>query len=385
MLLLSLLSVKSFAQRYLTPVFSSTTVSSNIQYGSSTNYRGNTQNLLLDFYEPTGDIATERPLIIYVHGGGFIDTNQSKNLVHIVAFSDSMARRGYAVACINYRLDTSISNRAVINAMHDAKAAVRFFKSNRTTCKIDTSLIFIGGESAGAITAMTTTYINKTSEVLYPPSSPQSTNVTVEGNSGNPGFSSQTKAALCFCGGTKTVLNELLFDTSAIEINPNPSLLIIHGTNDPLITTSSSLNLAIRANNVGVPNLFYPMYGATHCPWFFPLTDSWKYLDTLIDYTVPFLYACVQNSTNINEVNKILDVNIYPNPAKNTINIVSKSIDNKSITVTITSLDNKLVYNKKEIINGSKLSIDVANLMSGAYIIKLTSGEEYFYEKIIIQ
>ena len=136
---------------------------------------------------------------------------------------------------------------------------------------------------------------------------------------------------------------------------------------------------------MGVPNLFYPMYGATHCPWFFTLTDSWKYLDTLIDYTVPFLYACVQNSTNINEVNKILDVNIYPNPAKNTINIVSKSIDNKSITVTITSLDNKLVYNKKEIINGSKLSIDVANLMSGAYIIKLTSGEEYFYEKIIIQ
>ena len=385
MLLLSLLSVKSFAQRYLTPVFSSTTVSSNIQYGSSTNYRGNTQNLLLDFYEPTGDIATERPLIIYVHGGSFIDTNQSKNLVHIVAFSDSMARRGYAVACINYRLDTSISNRAVINAMHDAKAAVRFFKSNRTTYKIDTSLIFIGGESAESITSMTTTYINKTSEVLYPPSSPQSTNVTVEGNSGNPGFSSQTKAALCFCGGTKTVLNELLFDTSAIEINPNPSLLIIHGTNDPLITTSSSLNLAIRANNVGVPNLFYPMYGATHCPWFFPLTDSWKYLDTLIDYTVPFLYACVQNSTNINEVNKILDVNIYPNPAKNTINIVSKSIDNKSITVTITSLDNKLVYNKKEIINGSKLSIDVANLMSGAYIIKLTSGEEYFYEKIIMQ
>jgi hypothetical protein len=97
------------------------------------------------------------------------------------------------------------------------------------------------------------------------------------------------------------------------------------------------------------------------------------------------LYACVQNSTNINEVNKILDVNIYPNPPKNTINIVSKSIDNKSITVTITSLDNKLVYNKKEIINGSKLSIDVANLMSGAYIIKLTSGEEYFYEKIIMQ
>jgi hypothetical protein len=48
-------------------------------------------------------------------------------------------------------------------------------------------------------------------------------------------------------------------------------------------------------------------------------------------------------------------------------------------------LDNKLVYNKKEIINGSKLSIDVANLMSGAYIIKLTSGEEYFYEKIIMQ
>jgi acetyl esterase/lipase len=82
---------------------------------------------LCDFYDPALDTMPLRPMVIYVHGGGFIDTNQSKSLIHIAAFCDSLARRGYAAAAINYRLDTSISNRAVINAMHDAKAAVRFF------------------------------------------------------------------------------------------------------------------------------------------------------------------------------------------------------------------------------------------------------------------
>ena len=150
---LVLLATTMFGQRFIDPIFEAIEVHSDVVYGNAMNYQGVSQDLLLDFYEPVGDVAEKRPLIIYAHGGGFTDTNQTKELVHIAAFCDSMARRGYVVASIDYRLDESISNRSVINAMHDMKAAVRYFKKEMLTYAIDTSLIFVAGESAGAVTA----------------------------------------------------------------------------------------------------------------------------------------------------------------------------------------------------------------------------------------
>jgi len=111
-------------QRYLSPIFSEIKITSDIEYGSAVNYENTEESLLLDFYEPKNDIESRRPLIIYAHGGGFTNTTQTKELTHIKAYCDSMARRGYM------------------------KAAVRFFKKEMNTYKIDTSLIFVGGESA---------------------------------------------------------------------------------------------------------------------------------------------------------------------------------------------------------------------------------------------
>jgi len=214
-LILALTLITTYGQRYLYPVFSTVNITSNIVYGNALNYQSVNKVLKLDFYEPAGDTVSKRPLIIYMHGGGFTDTNQTKTLPHIILFCDSFALRGYAVVSIEYRLDTSISNRAIINAMYDARAAVRFFKANSSFYKIDTAKIFMGGESAGAISSLNVNYINKTSELLYPPVSPYSTNGTVEGNSGNPGYSSKTKATLCFCGGIKTAsLNPVFFGSS---------------------------------------------------------------------------------------------------------------------------------------------------------------------------
>lgn len=355
-------------QRYLNPVFTSTSQTTNILYGAAQNYLGANQNLLLDFYEPSGDTATLRPLLIYIHGGGFVDTNQSKSLVHIKAFGDSLARRGYTVASINYRLDTSISNRAVINAMHDAKAAVRFFRANAPQYKINPDFIFIGGESAGAITSLTTTYINNMAEVSYPNTLPTANNNTVEGNSGNPNFSSETKAVLCLCGGTKTILNELLFDTSAIIAGDQP-ILFVHGTNDQLIHVAQSIEIVQRVTNLGIPNLFYTMNGAGHCPWFFPLPNSTAYLDTLIDYTVPFLYACIQGSTGTTNYSTIKKLNIYPNPSNNIFTIQS-NIAQRQGTLYIFN-QSGLIRSQSIELNNGRYTFDLSEYATGVYYIKL--------------
>lgn len=371
-------------QRYLSPIFPGTNSILDIQYGSNINYKGNSQNLTLDFYEPQGDTLSKRPLIIYIHGGGFVDTNQNKSLLHIVAFADSMTRRGYAIASINYRLDSSISNRAVINAMHDAKAAVRFFKKNASTYSLDTALFFIGGESAGAITALTANYINKISEVKYPFTLPATIDSTVDGLSGNSGYGSRVKATLCFCGGTKNVFLEPLFDTLAIVQNDQP-ILFVHGTSDPLIPVQYATELAIRATNQNIPNLFYTMNGAGHCPWFFPLQNSVAYLDTLIDYTVPFLYACVQQSTSVFNRTKSIKLNIYPNPTSGNAKILigETSFSDKG-DFLIQDFTGKIIEQKITYIENGIIDIDMNNYPTGLYLIRLKIDKENFIGSVLI-
>ncbi len=77
-----LLSIFSFANffaqtpcetgRYAEDVFTNFTVTSDITYGQNNSWNNAATVLKMDFYEPTGDTETARPLIIWVHGGSFI-------------------------------------------------------------------------------------------------------------------------------------------------------------------------------------------------------------------------------------------------------------------------------------------------------------------------
>lgn len=381
--LLCIIYTSGYSQRYLSPVFSGTNVLNNIQYGSAINYLGNTESLLLDFYEPLGDSLNSRPLLIYIHGGGFTNPFQTKTLVHIVAFCDSMARRGYVTASIDYRLDISISNRAVINAMHDAKAAVRFFKANSATYGIDTSLIFIGGESAGAVTALNNNYVNEPNETAFPPTWPYANDTTVEGNSGNPGYSSATKATLCYCGGTKSIINDLMFDTLNIKYATDAPLLMVHGTNDPLIPINRAVEVAIRATNVGLPNLFYTLPGATHCPWVNGLPNSWEYLDTLISYTVPFIYACIQ-TTDIIESEENTDFTISPNPNTGLLTINFNEGLNQKINISVIDIKGSEVFKLNNLFVSDYINLNLESLPKGVYVINLQTNFNQILSKQII-
>ncbi len=370
------------AQRYLTEIFNSANSTSNISYGSSINYLNFTQSLFLDFYEPTLDTLIQRPLIIYIHGGGFTDSNNYKSLSHIVTFCETMAKKGYAVASIDYRLDTSSSNRAIINAMHDAKAAVRFFRANAATYKIDTSLIFIGGESAGAITALTSTYINTTAEVLYPTTLPYTLDGSIEGNSGNPNYSSAVKAIMCNCGGTETAFNDPMFDTLTMQTG-NPPILIVHGTADPLVPFLKSAAIAKRANHIGIPNLFYAFKGATHCPWFVGLPNQNLYLDSLIDYTTSFLYPSVITSISSNKFNDQSLLKVFPNPVGNILN-VKLGVENVIINeIKINTLDGKMQKFKKVQQENNQLNIDISTLIKGVYFIQIKTDETIYSAQFI--
>ena len=291
-------------QRYLLPVFSSVTKTANIIYGSNINRKGALEELRMDIYEPEGDAISARPLIIFVHGGGFVGGD--KGTAQFVTLCTEFARRGYVTASINYRLDTSTSTYAMMNAMHDARAAVRFFRRYRATYRIDTTRIAIGGGSAGAYTSLFVSYIDLQSE-LYPASGA----TDVEGGSGNPGFSSRVHACLDYWGA--------LQNPDAIESVTDPPLIIIHGTEDHTVPFSNATRLDARATETGLYHEFYPFQGAGHGPW--------NEMDSIVNTTARFLYKVLLTATTgVDEFRNAPDDFLlrqnYPNPFSSTTIIV---------------------------------------------------------------
>lgn len=356
----------SNAQRYLTSSFE-VSETENIQYGENTNYLGEIEQLFLDLYEPVNDTLDSRPLVIYAHGGGFIDQAQTKDLVHIDAYCDSLAARGYVVASIDYRLDTTICHRAVINAMHDMKAAVRFFKINAETYGVNPDQIMVAGESAGAVTSLNTSYVNEISEVIYPQTSPFSNDLSIEGASGNEGVSSGVKACLSFCGGTATSLGDEMFLPSHIQNSDDPSLVMVNGTDDTFIPIANALEVAIQAQNIGLPNLFYTLPGADHCPWFFPLENSWLYLDTLIDYSVPFMYASVTEFDNSVKEISSSHIELFPNPASGYLRIIGLNPNDKTYLLNSLGQDIGIKTETENVL--------ISELNPGVYYILISHSE----------
>lgn len=143
-------------------------ITSGIKYGSNKNWKGNTENLLLDIYTPPHIFNMQKlPLIVYVHGGGFQDGSKEDNKTLMIDFASS----GFIAVSINYRLgwtqsdicigDTTEAKEAVYRAVQDTKAAVRFLVANAGKYNIDTSHIFLSGESAGAITVLSANYFTQ--------------------------------------------------------------------------------------------------------------------------------------------------------------------------------------------------------------------------------
>ena len=113
----------------------------------------NGQPLRLDLYFPQTP-SSGRPLMIFVHGGGW----NSGNKAPISSAMLPLLGQGFALASINYRLvnaqDAGLygGNNSVIfpAALHDVKAAVRFLRANATTYGVDAQRIGLWGSSAGA-------------------------------------------------------------------------------------------------------------------------------------------------------------------------------------------------------------------------------------------
>lgn len=152
--------------RYYEPIFNSITEHQNIKYGEAPVWSipYNNDELFMNIYTPDNDTLTNRPLMIWVHPGGFLNGN--KELQDMMALCDSFAKRGYVTATIDYRkgfnpISSTSAERAVYRGTQDLRAAIRFLKEKRLDYGIDTNYTFIGGSSAGAFAVIHTIYMDQ--------------------------------------------------------------------------------------------------------------------------------------------------------------------------------------------------------------------------------
>jgi predicted esterase len=229
-------------ERYRTPTFE-TTASFQLTYATKPHLvNGLPVTLQLDMFRPANDVIAARPLIVWVHGGGFSGGNRES----MAGVAQAYARLGYVTATISYRLDSGNQclqvqaglltgqqliterarcERAILGARDDAASAVAWLRANAVTFGIDPSRVAIGGASAGAITAI---HVGQT---LNTPGGPAPADV-------------QVSAVLAMSGCN--------YIEDSIDAADAPVALLASG-GDPLVPFACTVATAEQAIAVGTP------------------------------------------------------------------------------------------------------------------------------------
>ncbi|WP_189621799.1 alpha/beta hydrolase [Novosphingobium colocasiae] len=217
--------------------------------------------LLLDLYRGAG--SGPRPLVIYVHGGGWMIGHRRAPMIRNQDFTKVLAdlsARGYVVASISYRFSKEAPFPA---AQDDVRTAIRFLRANANKYGIDTSRVGIWGASAGAQLA-----VMEAVNCGKPASGEDQTNLTqtdcVTAAVGWYGpYDFRTWPAKYAPGPRNVYLDcpigacsdERLAAVSAITyINPkDPPILLITGTEDNTVPDSQSREMAAALQAIDAP------------------------------------------------------------------------------------------------------------------------------------
>jgi para-nitrobenzyl esterase len=382
--------------RYKDQVFTTTTVTSGVQYGQNTGYCGEAYTLLMDIYQPEGDTATARPVLFVNYGGSFINGTRTDG--YVVDICQDFAKRGYVTCAIDYRVfalcsfpDSAIMLDVVVKAVGDQKAGIRFLREHASEYKVDTNFVFLSGVSAGGILALHAAYIDNTSEVPSYVSTIIDANGGIEGNSSaNFQYSSKVQGVWNMSGG--------LHKKEWLDAD-DPLLISIHETQDPTVPYAhgfaqvSGLNLVsldgsslLKAQEVAnaKSTVFFSIANAGHTAYLSkaPIMDSLSnsaaalFESILCGNTAPNFEASMPlnfNPSGINDVQADL-FSLSPNPVQGEIKLSLKNTS-KGYSVNISDQLGRKVFEQTNL-SQSSLQIPRGNLKTGLYFVTVTSNEQ---------
>lgn len=222
--------------------------------------------LKLDLYLPDPKPETALPVVIWVHGGGWL--NGSKDNCK----ASFLAQRGFAVASIGYRLTDAARWPGQIE---DCYAAVRWLRSNADVYGLDGGHIgAMGGSAGGHLAALMGTRPAGSEKVSsrvqavcdwYGPADLLTMPPNMVSEKRTLEQVSQSNGAKLL-GATVMDVPELAKDASALyQVSADdPPFLIMHGSEDPGVPVAQSERFHAALEKAGVESELVIVEGAGH-------------------------------------------------------------------------------------------------------------------------
>ena len=263
----------------------------DIEFGKGATASGQI-NLLLDIYQPSESCATNRPTVLFVHGGSFKTGDKYTTLFESLA--EATNKKDINFVSINYRLagddavlkpkfqviadetvaafpnaDPVIINAAVA-AIEDTVSALNWMQTNAQQYCLDMNRLAYWGSSAGSYTVLNVAYTLDQYNIDRP-----SPDVVIN-----------------YWGD--------LVREADLEFMDAP-FLTLHGDADTVVVYQAALDLAAQADIVSVPYSFYTVQEAGH---------AWSSINiftlqingvSILDKTLNFIEAHIVGGTPVYE------------------------------------------------------------------------------------
>lgn len=233
--------------------------------------KGGGRDLKMNILRPRVIPDAPMPVVVWVHGGAWMSGNNNPGQ------NVQLARKGYFTASIEYRLSDEAKFPAQIE---DCKAAIRYLRANAEKYHINPERIGCWGSSAGGHLVALLGTSGGVEEL--------------EGNGGNPGYSSRVQCVVDLFGPTDFLeigkfpsnLRHFAADSPESRLiggpvlenpekckaaNPityvdkdDPPFLILHGDKDMTVPFNQSELLYAALQRAGVEATFVPVKGGGH-------------------------------------------------------------------------------------------------------------------------
>jgi acetyl esterase/lipase len=224
----------------------------------------------LDLYLPHGPARSDRPAVVFLHGGGF--TGGDKAEYRSASVSADLARAGYVVVSCNYVLGPKTKEGVWPQNIADCREAVRWVRGHAKELGVNPDRIAVAGGSAGGYLAL---MVGLSDDKTGPGGDPQATvsakvaavidlygvvNFSKHGKGDVPGASAAEQAAY---------LPENQCDRA------DPPVLILHGTADTTVDIRQSMDMAAALAKAKVAHELIVVEGAPHTFDLHPKGTGW--------------------------------------------------------------------------------------------------------------
>ena len=242
-----------------------TVIHGNIPYNNDT-----LKKHLLDIYLPA-DVKGKSPLVIFIHGGGWIGNDKYADMGYMPSTINAMLENGFVIASIDYRFAMDAVFPAILQ---DCNKAVSFLFDNADKYKIDKSRIALMGFSAGGHLAslMGTSQNNKVNNLYFPNTyRPFKYKAVVDFYGPTdlvllPGNEDEKSPESILIGATPLARPDLAKAASPITyIDKNdPPFIIFHGEKDNIVSNKQSKLFSAWLKYHGVNNELIIVKDAPH-------------------------------------------------------------------------------------------------------------------------